>query len=106
MPVQGKTLSHPVRPDQRGALAVLSGRAEIVEESIRAIVETCQGERVMLPDYGIPDFVFSVMDAGFTARVAYFVERQILRYEPLVATARARVGFLDDGDRFVPGFTE
>jgi phage baseplate assembly protein W len=105
MSIQGSTLSHPVRPDQRGTLAVVLRRREIIEESIRAIVETRQGERVMLPDYGIPDFVFDVMDAGFTARVAYFVEQQLLRYEPLIESCRTTIGFVAD-ETFVPGFTE
>lgn len=64
------------------------------------------GERVMLPDYGIPDFVFDVMDAGFTARMAYFVEQQIAKYEPLVDKVRASVGYLDGDDRFIKGFVE
>lgn len=106
MSIQGATLSHPVRPDQRGTLAVVSRRSSIIEESIRAIVETRQGERVMLPDYGIPDFVFEVMDAGFTARVAYFVEQQIRRYEPLVDQVRTMVGYMVNDETFIPGFVE
>jgi phage baseplate assembly protein W len=77
---------------------------KMVAQSIASIVETRQGERVMVPDYGIPDFVFDVMDAGFGARVAYFLERQIRRYEPLVDRVSIRAGVLKD-DKFVPGFT-
>lgn len=106
MSIQGSTLSHPVRPDQRGTLDTVSKRSSIIEESIRAIVETRQGERVMLPDYGIPDFVFDVMDAGFTARVAYFVEQQIRRYEPLVDQVRTMIGYVLNDETFIPGFTE
>lgn len=106
MSIQGRTLSHPIRPDQRGSLASLSRRSEIIEDSIRAIVETRQGERVMLPDYGIPDFVFDVMDAGFTARMAYFVELQIRNYEPLVDRVQATVGYVTDDGTFIPGFVE
>ena len=105
MKIEGVTLSHPVQPDVRGTLAVVSKRGEIIEQSIMAILETRQGERVMLPDYGIPDFVFDVVDAGFTARIAYFIEQQIRKYEPLVDSVKARVGFLMDED-FIPGFTE
>lgn len=60
----------------------------------------------MLPDYGIPDFVFDVMDAGFTARVAYFVELQIRQYEPLVDRVQAMVGYVTDDGAFTPGFVE
>jgi phage baseplate assembly protein W len=103
--IQGWALSHPVQPDRRGTLGVISSKREIIEQSIRAIIETRQGERVMLPDYGLPDFVFSVMDAGFTGRVSYFAELQIRSYEPLVDKVRVRAGFLVN-DEFVPGFTE
>ena len=105
MSIQGQTLSHPVRPDQRGTLAVINSEDDIIRESIMAIVETRQGERMMLPDYGIPDFVFDVMDAGFTARMAYFIELQILSYEPLVEKAKGTIGFLFE-EEFIPGFTE
>src|SRR5687768_9950038 len=105
MTIHGSCLQHPVQPDQRGMLQTSANRSEIIAQSIAAIVETRQGERVMVPDYGIPDFVFSVMDAGFTARLAYFIERQVRRYEPLVDRIRVRLGVLDNG-RFLPGFTE
>ena len=58
----------------------------------------------MLPDYGIPDYVFSVADAGFVPRVAYFLRQQILKYEPLVESVRVLPGTLD-GDAFTPGFS-
>jgi len=103
--IQGQTLSHPILADRRGTLASISSKTAIIEQSIAAIIETRQGERVMLPDYGIPDFVFDVVDSGFTARMAYFVAQQIEQYEPLVESVTARVGFLVNDD-FVPGFVE
>lgn len=84
-------------------LGTSANRAEIIAQSIVSIIETRQGERVMVPDYGIPDFVFDVMDAGFAVRLAYYLEEQISRYEPLVDKVRIRVGELRD-DIFVPGF--
>lgn len=105
MSIQGSCLSHPFRADVRGTLATIATREEIVAESVRAIVETRQGERVMVPDYGIPDFVFSVVDFGFAARLAYFVERQILAYEPLVAKVKVAAGELT-GEGFVEGLAQ
>ena len=96
MSLQGSCLSHPFRPDVRGTLATISSREAIVAESIKSIIETRQGERVMVPDYGIPDFVFSVVDFGFAARVAYFVERAIRNYEPLVDQVKIKPGELTD----------
>lgn len=97
MSFYGKCLSYPIRPDQRGTLAAVSDPHAIIEQSIVAILETRQGERVMLPDYGIPDYVFAVIDAGFAARLAYSLEEQITRYEPLVERVRVTVGTFDDG---------
>lgn len=102
MLISGSCLSHPFRPDVRGTLATIADPAEIVRQSIVSILSTRQGERHMLPDYGIPDFVFATMDAGFAARIKHFLEEQIRRYEPLVETIEARAGRLADG-RFTPG---
>lgn len=105
MSIQGSCLSFPFRPDIRGTLATISDKSAIIEESIRSIVETRVFERVLIPAYGLEDWVFSVMDAGFTARVAFFVEEQIRQYEPLVQDVTARIGALFD-DEFIPGFFE
>jgi phage baseplate assembly protein W len=102
MTMQGSCLSHPIRPDVRGTLATISVREAIVAESIRSIIETRQGERVMVPDYGIPDFVFDVVDFAFGPRLAYFVRQQILAYEPLVAKVEVSAGELTD-EGFVEG---
>lgn len=93
--LQGSCLTHPIQPDQRGTLAVTSNRADMIRQSIAAIIETRQGERVMVPDYGIPDFVFDVVDAGFTARLGYFITQQVKRYEPLVDKIKVGLGSLD-----------
>jgi phage baseplate assembly protein W len=106
MSIQGSCLSHPFRPDVRGMLATIATREAIAAESIASIIETRQGERVMAPDYGIPDFVFSVVDFAFAARFAYFVERQIKNYEPLVNQVKVVAGSLTDGDAFVAGLSQ
>lgn len=105
MSIQGSAIDYPFRPDVRGTFATTANKTSIIEQSIISIVETRQGERVMLPDYGIPDFVFDVVDAGFTARLAFFVERQIDRYEPMVEDAAVSIGFLQD-EQFISGFIE
>ncbi len=90
MSLHGSCLSFPIRPDSRGTFATISDRGKIIEESIRSIIETRQGERVMMPDYGIPDFVFNAADGGFAARLGYFLKQQITRYEPLVGSVKVR----------------
>ena len=105
--IQGSCLSFPIRADIRGTLATISDRSEIIRQSVESILMTRQGERVMMPRYGLPDWVFDVMDIGFTARVAYFTERQILYYEPLVEEARTTIGMVrDDNGIFIPGLIE
>lgn len=95
--LQGSCLSHPVRADQqRGELVSVADAQSIVAESIRAILETRVGERVMMPGYGLPDFLFEVVDAGFATRLAYFLEQQILSYEPLVEDARVTATSVDE----------
>jgi phage baseplate assembly protein W len=104
MSLQGATLGFPVRADVRGTLAAVSAEREVIEQAIRDVIETRQGERVMLPDYGLPDFVFAVAGAGFAARLAYWLELQIQRYVPGVGQVTVTPGALD-GDEFTPGLT-
>lgn len=91
MRIEGSSLSFPVRADNRGTVSIVNDRHAIIEQSIASIIETRQGERVMLPDYGLPDFVFSVINAGAVARLAYLVEQQIAQYEPLVDRVKVSV---------------
>lgn len=100
MKLHGACLAFPFAADRRGSLAVVSDPAEIVRQSIVAIIETRQGERVMMPAYGLPDLVFSVIGAGFAARIAYVVEQQIRNYEPLVASVKVRAGSAEDDNSF------
>lgn len=86
MNLHGSNLDFPLRPDVRGTVATRSDRSGIISQAIADLIETRRGERVMMPDYGLPDFIFSVMDLGFAARLAYHLEEQILKYVPLVAS--------------------
>lgn len=90
MNLQGSTISFPPRPDVRGTLATVADRSGIIAQAIADVLETRQGERVMMPDYGIPDFVFSVQDFGFASRLAYYLEQQILKYVPLVGSVKVK----------------
>lgn len=64
-------------------------RGEQIAQAIGDVIETHLGERVMLPNYGIPDFVFSTMDAGFAARLQHYIETAIRDYVPLVKSVKA-----------------
>lgn len=95
----GKNLSFPFRSDVRGTLAVASTDAQIIEQSIIDLLETRQGERKMLPNYGLPDFLFDALDASFAPRLAFFIEEQILNYITAIETVSASAGTLNN-DRF------
>lgn len=88
MNIHGSTISFPFCPDVRGSVATTANRSEQIAQAIADILETRQGERVMVCDYGIPDFVFAVQDFGFAARIAFHLEEQILRYVPLVESVQ------------------
>ncbi len=97
MNIHGSTLSFPFRADVRGSVVTTKQRGEQIALAIADVLETRQGERVMLPDYGIPDFVFAVQDFGFAARLSYQLELQILRYVPLVKSVSVQSATDDDG---------
>ncbi|HEY6329034.1 MAG TPA: GPW/gp25 family protein [Blastocatellia bacterium] len=102
--IQGSWLSWPISADKTGSLAATADIHQIVAESIRAILETRQGERVMIPDYGIPDYVFDVIDIGFCGRIAFHIQQQLVNYEPLVTNVEAAAGLLVGG-AFVAGIS-
>ena len=97
MNIQGSTFSFPFRADQRGTTATIANRGDIIAQAIADIIETRQGERVMMPDYGIPDFVFAVQDFSFAPRLAVYLEEQILRYVPLVKSVKVKAATDNDG---------
>lgn len=97
MNLHGSKIDFPFRPDVRGTVATTSERSELIAQSIADVLETRQGERVMLPDYGIPDFIFAVQDFSFAARLAFHLEEQITRYVPLVTSVKVKAATDDDG---------
>jgi phage baseplate assembly protein W len=97
MNLAGQNLSFPFRADSSGGLVSTSDRSQVIAEAIIDVLETRQGERVMIPDYGIPDFVFAVMDAGFLQRLAYYLELQITSYVPLVSGVTLSSSLDDEG---------
>ena len=95
--ITGSTLSFPIRTDITGSLVTTSNRQKVIEEAIRDIIETKQGERVMLPDYGLPDLLFAVQNASFATRIAFLLNEQITRYVPLVQKVSVKVNTIDSG---------
>jgi phage baseplate assembly protein W len=97
MNILGSTINFPFRADKRGTLAVSSIDDEIITQAIFDLLETRQGERVMLPTYGLPDVLFDVLDASFAARLSFFIEEQIRNYVTAVESVSAESGTLSKG---------
>ena len=73
------------RQDVQGKVA-LSSYEKSVEESIRIILGTTPGERVMHPDFGckINDIIFSPSSSKTVSLAVHYIEEAIIKWEPRV----------------------
>lgn len=102
MNLHGAGTSFPLRVNPiTGSFVTTSDKHELIRQEIESILETRKFERVMMPDYGLPDFLFEVVDAGFAARVAFHLKDQIVKYVPLVESVTSRAYVDDDGRTIV-----
>ena len=92
----GRGWAMPVALDPRTGQVAAAQYEEDIRQSIRIIVETAQGERVMRPDFGcgIHDLVFETMDSQTLQRVRSTVEDALRRYEARIEVIS--VGVIDD----------
>jgi phage baseplate assembly protein W len=81
----GTGWSHPVQTDQQGNIDMAEGEANI-EASVRIILNTAKGERVMRPEFGcdIHDQVFSSLSPSTLNRIEESVRRALVRWEPRI----------------------
>jgi uncharacterized protein len=75
----------PVGVDARGRVAFARHERD-VEESIRIILLTPRGQRVMRPEFGcqIHDLIFAPNDATTAGLATYYVEEALGMWEPRV----------------------
>ncbi len=95
--IVGSTLLFPIQPDIRGSLKTIPTQSDIIVQAIQDVIETRKTERVMMPDLGLDDYIFSVQDFGFAARIAYALEDQILKYVPLVKSVAIQSAADEEG---------
>jgi hypothetical protein len=83
----------PVMLDWRTGRVRAAEYEEDIRQSIRIIVETAQGERVMRPDFGcgIHDLVFGTMDSETLQRVRSTVEDALRRFEARIELVEVNV---------------
>lgn len=83
----GRGFRFPMGVDHRGSLALTTG-AEDLDSSIRVVVSTAPGERVMRPAFGcrIWDLLFEPVNANTLGYMAQAVREAVAQWEPRVET--------------------
>lgn len=81
----GKGWSFPPAVDVKGNVG-MSSYEKSIEESIRVILSTAPGERLMRPDFGcaINEILFSPNSPRTVALAKKYIEDAIVRWEPRV----------------------
>lgn len=90
--IYGSGLSHPFRLGVAG-LSVSAGPGK-VEESIRLILGTRYGERVMRPDFGcnLGSLTFAPNNAATANLARYYVAEGLARWEPRIEVLEVTPG--------------
>lgn len=88
----GRGIAFPMRVDQSGALALTSGGADI-DASLRMILTTAPGERVMRPFFGcrIWELLFEPINANTMGLMSEAVREAVGRWEPRVTLDDVRL---------------
>lgn len=94
----GRGVSFPVEADPLYGRFEEAAYERSIEQSIRLIVLTSKGERVMRPDFGcsIRDYMFATPDFSTLSRVTEEVEDALVRFEPRITDIDIETTF-DDG---------
>lgn len=75
----------PIQLDQQGRVAI-ARYAESVEQSIRIILGTSRGERVMRPDFGcdLTRLIFAPNNTATAGLAMYYVREALRKWEPRI----------------------
>lgn len=74
-------------------VAVMVEEEEDIRESLRIILSTAPGERIMSPKFGCPlsSFIFDSIDSLFINRVTDSIRTAVLNFEPRVTLEAVKV---------------
>lgn len=88
----GRGWAFPAEPDPAGRVA-MAEYEEDVRQSVRIILGTAPGERVMRPDFGagLRDLVFSPINTTTMALVRQRVEQALVDWEPRIDKVTVQV---------------
>lgn len=94
----GHGLAFPMGVDASGSIALVGGTDDI-DRSLRSIVLTAPGERVMRPNFGcrIWDLVFAPVDENTLGLMAHAVREAVAQWEPRVDLQDVVVTAADQG---------
>ncbi len=83
--ILGRGWSYPVAADVTGVIKT-SSHEKSIEESIRLILSTTPGERLMHPDFGcvINEMVFSPNSSRTISLSAQYVKEALIKWEPRI----------------------
>ena len=81
----GSGWKFPIEVDNRGGISV-SRHEKKIEESIRIILSTAKGERVMRPEFGcdIHEFTFAVINASTLTMIQSAISEALVLFEPRI----------------------
>ena len=81
----GQGFAFPLQTNSRGGLALVAGVRDI-EQSLRIILETLPGERVMRPEFGCraKELLFAPRNAATESLLIQYVEQAVGRWEPRI----------------------
>ena len=76
----------------------MSMHEQSIQESIKIILGTSKGERVMRPDFGceINDLVFAPNNASTLSLIAFHIEEALIKWEPRIILEKVEA--MPDGD--------
>ncbi len=89
----GRGWAMPVQLDPRTGLVARVEAEEDIRQSIRIILETAPGERVMRPNFGcgIHELVFEAVDSTVIQRIRSVVEEALRRCEARIEVLEIKV---------------
>lgn len=93
----GQGWAFPPDVERDTGRAVMIAHEEDIRQSIRIIVETSRGERVMRPDFGcgIHDLVFDVISSATLRRVEREIDEALRRFEARIDEVSVTVNATD-----------
>lgn len=97
----------PVKTDETGSIA-RSFFEQSVAESVRIILGTAKGERIMRPDFGceINDLVFAPNNANTRSLIEYYIEEALVKWEPRIILEKVEAVSSPDEEARIDIFIE